>query len=973
MTITKEIILNTYRKFKSFVFYSTNHSYLIKDLSEFESDFEKFNKSIEDLTNAINTLDDVYFEFLINRIEVVPMIKNLVNNRDSNTLFSDAPSKPSSVVVDSLNYFIRSPIELFIIDTLWTLICFSAVNNKDDFQHVYANTPARDLIIYPNDKLINRINFKSLSIFEPYFEKYKAWQTTIIDKAVERKTNKLDSKLISIDITGFYYSVEVNFKSLSDYLTLCSDDYVNYLELTSLIESIYKKYKNILTPYCDKPISNLPIPIGLVSSGFVANYVLLFLDKQLNNNTCVVKANRYVDDILILLDGQLEKTFPQLIETIFGDVFSISNYEDKTFCINGTSLKIKNEKTRLFDIGKRYSDHTLRKLKKEIFVPSGISLFPKYVANFEQLYDRAVADNKSLKIRENIAKPIINSSKLASSLSGFLLMKRETEDDSSLERKTINSIFSLFDSELIVSTYNRWGRIFSYFIFANQKGKFKFSRLESFIKQSIKKIKFSNNTIPNITQKAVKTELYELLNIFIAESVAPFSLNNIDEDIEESTKILSRKIRESNLFDHGLVSFPLSNYLNDNQDSNLTIFNGHDFSLGKIDFAKKVLLSPRFIHLDEYFYYRQCQEIYLSNVSSIHYDELLIEYNTKMLSIFSSKIEPISITKTNESGYSLFTINYDSGSESFDDVPIALANVNLLKCNLTRKKGYDAYLTFSKGTIKQKSSLIDLLNDCYFENVLAGKKQNTEEQTAAKFLVFPEYYLPIEWLNILIRFSRKAGVSIVTGLRPIKIGKKVYNLQAVAIPFKDAYGHKESMVFIREKNNYAPLDKQIIHNSRCSCSDSINPVYFLFDNKKIKYSSFICYELTDVQARAIFKNKTDIVISSEYNEDIYYFSNIVESSARDLCSFIVQVNSSNYGDTRIVAPYRDKYKEIATITGGVKDSIHIGIIKLKQFKEYMRDYQAADAIPEYRNINPTLTKSTEKYKIFKKPSAGIKK
>ena len=450
-------------------------------------------------------------------------------------------------------------------------------------------------------------------------------------------------------------------------------------------------------------------------------------------------------------------------------------------------------------------------------------------------------------------------------------------------------------------------------------------------------------------------------------------MKNIDVDVDESNKVLSRKIRESNLFDHGLVSFPLSNYFLDNSDSDLTLFNEKEMSLRNIDYSKKILLSPRFIHLDEFFYFRECQEIYSSNINAIEYEKVLNEYNSKMLSNFSNKIEPLIITPNREGKYTLYTVEYDSGSEQFDDIPVALANVNLAKCNLTKKKGYDSYLTFAKGTIKQKSILIDLLNDCYFETMLAGKKQNLEEQTAAKFLVFPEYYLPIEWLSILVRFSRRAGVAIVTGLRPIKIRKRIFNIQAVIIPFKDAYGHRESMIFLREKNNYAPLDKQIIHNSGCTCSDPTNPIYFLFNNKKIKYSSLICYELTDVCARALFKNKTDIVIASEYNEDIYYFSNIVESSARDLCSFIVQVNSSNFGDTRIVAPYRDKFKEIATITGGVKDSIHIGIIKFKQFIDYMTDFQKADAIPEYRPINPTLTKTTIKYKIFKKPSAGIKK
>ncbi len=973
MLLSKNIVLNAYRKFKSLAFYSTNHGYLLENLAEFEKSYDEFNNRIEALTEAINDNNTAFFERLMNYVSVVPMIKGIKETKDTSTLFSDGPSKPTNVFVDSINYFIRCPIELFIIDTIWTLLCFSAVHGNSDFHHVYANTPAKDLIIYKSDVLLERINFKSLSIFEPYFNKYKDWQNTIIEKAIDRKNNKKDSKLVSIDITSFYYSAHVNFKALEDYLTSCNRDFVNYQYLTSIVERIYKGYKEKLTLYCDKKISDLPIPIGLTSSGFVANFVLLNIDKKINNSKYVIQANRYVDDILILIDGCLGKTFGQLVDSIFEDVFCCDDSTQGVYKIKNTDLIIKSEKTRVFDINKKNSDHTLMKLKKEIFTPSGISLFPKYVSNFEQLYDISVADNKSLKIRENITKHTINSSKLASSLSGFLLMKIDSENDYSLERKTTNSIFSLFDSNFIIAIYNRWSKLFSYFIFANQKGKFKLSKLLSFIKQSIKKVKFANTGVPVITQKTLKSELEKLLTIFMAESLAPFSTKNIEENIGQSIIQLSRLMREANLFDHGLVSFPLSNYLLNNADSDLTSFNGTLFSLSELDCGSKMLLSPRFIHLDEYFYYKQCQAIYSGNINNAAYDNMLKEYDENILPIFSLKREAFSITPSKEGCYSLFTIKYDSGKESFDDIPIALANINLIKCNLTRKKGYDAYLTFSKGSVKQKSVLIDLLNDCYFESILSEKNQKSEEQTSAKFLVFPEYYLPIEWLNILIRFSRKAGICIVSGLRPIRIGKKVFNLQVVVTPFKDVYGHKESMVFIREKNNYAPLDKQIIYNSRCVCQNPIKPVYFLFDNGKIKYAPFICYELTDVNARAIFKNRTDIVIASEFNEDIYYFSNIVESSARDLCSYIVQVNSSNYGDTRIVAPYRDKYKEIATITGGVKDSIHIGIVKMKRFKEYMKDYYKADSVHDYRPINPTFTRTTEKFKIFKKPSAGIKK
>lgn len=975
MNYTREQVLSCYRKFKSYIFYSKNHSYLYKSLVEFEDDFDIFNSKIDEITQQLNSNCKSYFASLISKIDAVPFIKSVEpNNKEPNNLFTNDISKVSKTCVTAINYFIKCPIELFIVDTLWALLCLSATDGDERIKYCYANYPAKDLIAHHPNSLIENINFKTLSIYEPYFEKYKSWQCTIIDKALEMKRSKQDCKLVSLDITGFFYSAKVDFDLLKLFLTERASDFYEHDFLTSIIIDLYHEYKNKLLKRCnDRIISEMPIPIGLVSSGFVSNFVLSETDIRINKCRNVILSNRYVDDILILLEGNIGKTFNQLIQTIFDGVFAINDEINKIYSISGTNLLFKNEKMRLFDIKHTCSEHTLIKLKNDIFQPSGIKLFPKYVSNFEQLYDRSVTDNKTLKIRDNIQKPNINSSKLSGSLSGFLLMKSGTEDDNYLDSKTSTSILSLLDSTIVLSTYQRWDKMFSFFI--SSRTKYKFKKLLSFINSSINKITVNEELkISRETLYLLKNTLRELCEISVCQSLAPYGSEKWRQEEYSNFASLSRKFRKANLFDHILVSYPLANLFIEQTERDLTVFSGDSNSTEQIDFNKKLVLFPRFIHLDEYLYLKQCSCIFQKSLSLMDYSGFINEYYTLILTHFSDKTEKITIDSVPVDGFILHKIKFPNIDNNYERIPIAVANIDLSKHEITNNKGYYSKLVRTVGTVREKSILLDLLNSCFYNRIkiTKGDREKEEEKIPAKFLVFPEYYLPIEWLNIIARFSRKIGTTVVTGLKPIKLGKQVFNLQAIAVPFKDVYGHLESMVFIREKNNYAPLEKQIFKNSKSICCDAKVPTYFLFDNSKIKFASFVCYELTDVRARSLFKNEVDIIVSSEFNEDIYYFSNIVESSARDLNCFVVQVNSSNYGDSRIAAPYRDKYKEIVKITGGVKDSIHMGIVELKKFKEYMNEFRSCDSVCDYKKITPMNTPTTKKYKIFKKPSAGIK-
>ena len=81
--------------------------------------------------------------------------------------------------------------------------------------------------------------------------------------------------------------------------------------------------------------------------------------------------------------------------------------------------------------------------------------------------------------------------------------------------------------------------------------------------------------------------------------------------------------------------------------------------------------------------------------------------------------------------------------------------------------------------------------------------------------------------------------------------------------------------------------------------------------------------------------KNDYTIAIEYNKDIHYFSSIIESISRDVHTYMVQVNNSKYGDSRITRPAKTEIKDIVKIKGGNNATLMIGKIDI----ESLRDFQ----------------------------------
>ena len=143
----------------------------------------------------------------------------------------------------------------------------------------------------------------------------------------------------------------------------------------------------------------------------------------------------------------------------------------------------------------------------------------------------------------------------------------------------------------------------------------------------------------------------------------------------------------------------------------------------------------------------------------------------------------------------------------------------------------------------------------------------------------------------------------------------------------------------REKNYYSPKEKTALSKYRFICEDKDSPVYYILDNEKYRFSTILCYEFTDIVSRASMKSEVEILVVPQLNRDTNYFSAIVESTARDLHCFVVQANTSSYGDSRITAPYKTELKNLLQVKGGDSDVVMISALNIKELKNAQACYE----------------------------------
>ena len=134
-----------------------------------------------------------------------------------------------------------------------------------------------------------------------------------------------------------------------------------------------------------------------------------------------------------------------------------------------------------------------------------------------------------------------------------------------------------------------------------------------------------------------------------------------------------------------------------------------------------------------------------------------------------------------------------------------------------------------------------------------------------------------------------------------------------------------------EKQELANLKKQLYVPS--GGIDSL-PIY---DHGGFYFGVLICSDLTNPINRVRYQGKVDSLFVLEWNKDVKTFSFLVEGTAHDVHTFVVQVNNRAYGDSRIRAPYKEEYmRDSVRVKGGISDYYVTGQIDYNSLRDFQK-------------------------------------
>ncbi len=994
-----EKLKGSYRKFKSQVYFQNSLCYKKKEIALFEDKIDSFESAFKELEAAISSKDINYFKSLFERIDTF-IVPKKINEKSNDPSLIENKNTIEKVEINEVNFHFDSPIEINILDVFYTIEVASFLNSKGILQNEcwYANKFHRDLFDYDSEP-----NYKNLNIHTYYFSQYKKWKNDAIYCSEKLYNSKKDSSIISLDITGYYYFVDANIEKILFDCGIVLPDELTFL--TKVMQELFNYYSALVCSYRIDLKGRVFLPIGLNLSYLLANLYLSSFD-ELANKICS-HYGRYVDDIIMVIDNcnytdlkQFAKDFPLIFkEDSNGDVVLTSF----------PSLRIKKDKFRIIRNYHDGSSEIFTKLKTEERTISEYNLFPSFSANVNSIINDIYEKQEYIKIRD-FHKIQVDQSKIGKTINGLITATKGTKikNKASFNRYSNNLLEALSPSAIVLTCMKMERLLLLFGYLENMRA---FSKLKSKIRKTIKHIKFLPNDYTKTlygdgrskNKKTIEDRIKQSLQSLFENALCCFgALTGNVRIAQEVSPAVVQMYRYSNLFDLAPVRYPLINFT-DLTKANLDyrIINFQVFVDATMQGYNsfQIQYSPYYLNLNDYLWAMETSELVTTGKYDI--ETLYNSYYEKIGTFFDEYKAELTFNIDQNNRYKLTTITINNNPLFFNistnpnKIAIAVGSINLDMMDITykekKKRNPKTLLNVKDLGSEVKSAVIRLLNDSYYRDFKKNrdnlKKVNVQgpveqenpenienEKRPVDYILFPESFLPLSWIKLIDKFSRETLTTIVTGIRYVVYKGAVFNLVATEIPYFDQNMHKQSLIVIRDKNIMPLKERNILHDSGYIIKDKDVYDYVLFKKDNVNFAPLICYEATDIDARSLFKNKTNYIFTIAFNQDVNYFNSIGMSTSRDLFCFYIECNSSKFGSTAY-APYKNKYIPIASDKGNAREHMQIVFTNLNALNEYKKGY--FDALANYDNYDFTdedpNAKPDKKKAMFKKPSAGLVK
>lgn len=985
-------IYEAYRKFKNYSYYDSASLFSRKRIAEFEEELyglkkSQFKKRFADKLNGLSEVllgtNEQYFQQLLNKIDfcILPksMQKDAVQQTDEIKLISNHIQK-GNFKIDKYNIFIDAPIEIQLISTLWVM--FVGVRlSKLISSHNYAYKLS---LTSPQTESQQTKITAGLHIYKPYFNGYQDWRDNALKKADEILDNHKDVTIVSLDITRYFYHVRLNLPEFVEkLLEENSIDFSNEDEralatrLTILLSRVHEAY----TEKCEKylPSDVIPIeygktmlPVGLVSSGVIGNLFLADFDKRVIEKIHPDFYGRYVDDMLFVIGESKADNALEFLNKYFVEP-RILEHDNETFKIqaNDVYFSIQSNKIIVESFDHTGSKAALMKFRRNIqrqrsefrFLPDEETVEQDFdEAAFSMQYSGSV--NKLRNIKDFTEDKFGASTYLAHMI---FLACYKSEDNKKHKKAIVQQILTYFKGAVALEYYSLWEKVFTYFVITEDVDSL--NKFQKQIFNAIEQCYFDNAEI----QDEIRESLNETLRL--SEAI-PLSMHldfiEAENEWEETTIKTAIKLRHANMFRHQYLGIGGLNLTKCLLDDNCNLYR-KDFD-HKIELLKEtgvIYLTPLFVHLDvicHIYIFIKSGEYKYSKSNSINDclskapSESFEQYrniNWKWNELFCKQamaykkyfLNPKELDSLKFGKYQSVVYEYVIPSDEKNsntiksNKRIGIANMNVDK-DIIEKTALNQVNLSSE----RRKDLFRIINEA-----IANK---------CDVLVLPELSVPYQWIDLLAAECKKNQIAIIAGLTYLVTNSKyALNIVVTILPFIEN-DYKSCVIIPRVKNHYAPKEKTLLCSYGYHVPKEVKSIYHLFHWKKSYFSVYNCFELASIEERCLMKSKVDFIVATELNSDTNYYSDIAGSWVRDIHSFFIQVNTSEYGDSRIMKPSKSVEKNMVIVKGGKNSTLLIDDLDIDALRKFqLPGYAGQEAKGVFKNTPPRFNQSDVKTRI----------
>ena len=921
-------------------------------------------------------------------------IRNTKKERQAETdgiLISGVPAK--QIRLGEAQYFIDMDLEGMILGVLWIMMIGWQLDKA--YTNCYGNRIRKTLYNeFSKEPTFSPALFEPY--FQNY-ESWRDQALTLAQKCMQQDDVlilTLDFKryYYSVDVSEeFMKEVLAGVKGSSDY----SEKYLS--RINDFVYCVIKCYSEIYREHSgEKEIRNI-LPIGFLPSGVLANECLKKFDTAILDGWNPLYYGRYVDDILIVekvekgsriaqkaqngelgfreafeyytvnnarWTGEAKRNARAVFKKEVGDCGTYSVLPEFTKPLGrATKIRLQAGKIKLFYFQRGQSDalitcfkNSIEKNKSEFrWMPEDDAVFQE--DDYSEVFELRHRGVNKLREVEEIAVDKYALSKYLGKLqriNGLITEKTKGE-----EYNFVRDLHKIFTPETVIENYTLWERVITIlFVKRSYKALLRFLGL---VMDTIDETSYAPEEendrakqVTNALREAMKEHLVSSMArpmaLRVGESFKDWKLEKttqtlLDERIETLLMKAQNRARgyfKARMLDKNLcVIWPeLVEHSEEGLQKN-DLTNEEDVAelLKKGNHGESFQKEMERIIKQSYIYYP-----YLIKPAELLLAKLMVDLvctkNLKDLNevgeIFKQcwqlNYSPFSTEGGASNGYTEENIKigelhkqpvFQIGKPSLSKLRVAVANIRMDISSFEQ-----AVMHKPDRSYRRYQQIAELVN--------------TAVREKADMLVMPEACTPKEWLPTLARTCEKNHLAVVTGVEHIIADNCVYNLTAVILPYEEKWtGQWHSVILYHSKNHFAPEEKRMIEGLHLRAMEGTGDAeanedakYELYGWNGFWFSVYCCFELTSIRDRSIFQSYIDALVAVEWNHDVNYYSNIIESLSRDIHCYCIQTNTSEYGDSRITKPSKTENKDILRLKGGSNATAHIGVIDLEQLRKF---------------------------------------